>query len=285
MHRSRRVLGLATALVGFFAAVPAANAVSAGVVVAEVYGGGGNSGATLTNDFVELGNAGAAAADVTGWSVQYLPAAPSADERLAGHAADRDGRRRRPVPDPRGSRCRGHGAPAHPGCHGDHRHGRDGRDRRRGQHHDTPGLQDRRRLRRGHAHHRPGRVWHCRRPRDGACTGNQQHHVRRPFDAHRYRQQRRGLHGRDAEPAERRECPTAAPAAGSGSTTSRATGISPRWRAQRSGRRAWSPRSVPSAPPGASGCRIRSLTPWRPRARASSSSPGPRRRPCSPAMP
>ena len=80
MHRSRRALGLATALVGFFAAVPAANAVSAGVVVAEVYGGGGNSGATLTNDFVELGNAGAAAADVTGWSVQYLPAAPSADE-------------------------------------------------------------------------------------------------------------------------------------------------------------------------------------------------------------
>ena len=86
MHRSRRALGLATALVGFFAAVPAANAVSAGVVVAEVYGGGGNSGATLTNDFVELGNAGAAAVDLTGWSVQYLPAAPSADERLAGHA-------------------------------------------------------------------------------------------------------------------------------------------------------------------------------------------------------
>ena len=78
MHRSRRVLGLATALIGFFAVVPTANAVSAGVVVAEVYGGGGNSGATLTNDFVELGNAGAAAADLTGWSVQYLPAAPTA---------------------------------------------------------------------------------------------------------------------------------------------------------------------------------------------------------------
>jgi predicted extracellular nuclease len=78
MQRSRRALGLATALVGFFAAVPAANAASAGVVVAEVYGGGGNAGATLTNDFVELGNAGAAAADLTGWSVQYLPAAPTA---------------------------------------------------------------------------------------------------------------------------------------------------------------------------------------------------------------
>ena len=62
------------------ALIPAtANAVpSTGAVIAEVYGGGGNAGATLTNDFIELGNRGAAAASLAGWSVQYLPAVPSA---------------------------------------------------------------------------------------------------------------------------------------------------------------------------------------------------------------
>lgn len=44
---------------------------SAGVVVNEVYGGGGNSGATLTHDFIELANRGSEAVDLTGWSVQY----------------------------------------------------------------------------------------------------------------------------------------------------------------------------------------------------------------------
>ncbi|MYW05938.1 endonuclease/exonuclease/phosphatase family protein [Streptomyces sp. SID3343] len=46
------------------------------VLLAEVYGGGGNNGATLTNDFVELANKASAAVAVDGWSVQYLPAAP-----------------------------------------------------------------------------------------------------------------------------------------------------------------------------------------------------------------
>jgi DNA/RNA endonuclease G (NUC1) len=45
-----------------------------GVVISQVYGGGGNSGATLTNDFIELHNAGGASVDVTGWSVQYASA-------------------------------------------------------------------------------------------------------------------------------------------------------------------------------------------------------------------
>ncbi len=35
---------------------------AAGVVISQVYGGGGNSGATLKNDFIELFNAGASAA-------------------------------------------------------------------------------------------------------------------------------------------------------------------------------------------------------------------------------
>lgn len=41
------------------------------VVISQVYGGGGNSEATYTNDFIELYNRGAVTVDVSGWSVQY----------------------------------------------------------------------------------------------------------------------------------------------------------------------------------------------------------------------
>src|SRR6201986_1395973 len=44
---------------------------SSALVINEVYGGGGNSGATLTNDFIEVANRSTSAADVDGWSVQY----------------------------------------------------------------------------------------------------------------------------------------------------------------------------------------------------------------------
>jgi len=44
------------------------------VVISEVYGGGGNAGATYKNDFIELYNPSNAAVDLTGWSVQYLSA-------------------------------------------------------------------------------------------------------------------------------------------------------------------------------------------------------------------
>jgi gliding motility-associated-like protein len=47
------------------------------VVISEIYGGGGNSGATFKNDFIELYNPGNTAVDLTGWSVQYLNAAGS----------------------------------------------------------------------------------------------------------------------------------------------------------------------------------------------------------------
>ena len=45
-----------------------------GVVFSEVYGGGGNSGATYKNDFMELFNRGTQTVDLTGWSVQYSSA-------------------------------------------------------------------------------------------------------------------------------------------------------------------------------------------------------------------
>jgi DNA/RNA endonuclease G (NUC1) len=45
------------------------------VVISQVYGGGGNSGATLKNDFIELFNPGSTPVTLTGWSVQYTSAA------------------------------------------------------------------------------------------------------------------------------------------------------------------------------------------------------------------
>ena len=44
------------------------------VVISQVYGGGGNSNATFTHDYVELHNRGTDAVDVSGWSVQYASA-------------------------------------------------------------------------------------------------------------------------------------------------------------------------------------------------------------------
>ncbi|HEY7282146.1 MAG TPA: lamin tail domain-containing protein, partial [Actinomycetota bacterium] len=54
--------------------MPAANAVSQDVVISQIYGGGGNSGAQYTNDFIELFNRGSAPANVGGWSVAYSSA-------------------------------------------------------------------------------------------------------------------------------------------------------------------------------------------------------------------
>jgi predicted extracellular nuclease len=47
------------------------------VVISQVYGGGGNSGATYKSDFVELHNNGNQALSLAGWSLQYASAAGS----------------------------------------------------------------------------------------------------------------------------------------------------------------------------------------------------------------
>ena len=61
-----------TALVAGTLLVPAqAQAISPDVVISEVYGGGGNSGATLTNDFIELYNRGTTTIPLDGWTVRY----------------------------------------------------------------------------------------------------------------------------------------------------------------------------------------------------------------------
>lgn len=55
--------------------IPSAHAASPDIVISQVYGGGGNAGATFKNDFIELFNRGTSPVTVTGWSVQYASAA------------------------------------------------------------------------------------------------------------------------------------------------------------------------------------------------------------------
>ncbi len=50
---------------------------SSNLVISQVYGGGGNSGAPLSNDFVEIFNRGSSAVSLSGWSVQYASASGS----------------------------------------------------------------------------------------------------------------------------------------------------------------------------------------------------------------
>ncbi|MEJ6006500.1 ExeM/NucH family extracellular endonuclease [Paucibacter sp. AS339] len=64
-------LNTLAALLAAAFAVPAAMASSSGVVISQVYGGGGNTGATIKNDFIEIFNAGQNAVNIGGWSVQY----------------------------------------------------------------------------------------------------------------------------------------------------------------------------------------------------------------------
>jgi predicted extracellular nuclease len=54
-------------------AAPAA-AVSPDAVISQVYGGGGNSGAPYSNDYIELFNRGTSTVSLAGWSVQYTSA-------------------------------------------------------------------------------------------------------------------------------------------------------------------------------------------------------------------
>lgn len=63
------------------AAVPAAmhaqTAAPTGLVISQVYGGGGNSGATYTNDFIEIFNPTGAPQNLAGYSVQYASSSGS----------------------------------------------------------------------------------------------------------------------------------------------------------------------------------------------------------------
>ncbi|GAA4150275.1 hypothetical protein GCM10022217_03110 [Chryseobacterium ginsenosidimutans] len=47
---------------------------NAQIVISEIYGGGGNSGSTLKNDYVVLKNIGSTVSSLTGATIQYAPA-------------------------------------------------------------------------------------------------------------------------------------------------------------------------------------------------------------------
>ena len=73
MHRIRLLVTLL--LAGLLLAAPAAHGASSNVVVSQLFAGGGNSGASFANDFVELLNRGTATIDLNGWTIQYATAA------------------------------------------------------------------------------------------------------------------------------------------------------------------------------------------------------------------
>lgn len=86
------------------------------IVISQVFGGGGNAGATLKNDFVELFNRSTQDIDVTGWSVQYASAGgaftqltaltgviPAGGYYLVGEGAGTGGTVDLPTPDVAGS--------------------------------------------------------------------------------------------------------------------------------------------------------------------------------------
>ncbi len=75
-------LRLCLALVTLLALVGPASALAVGnVVISQVYGGGGNSGATLKNDFIELYNRSFVPVSLAGWSVQYASSAGTTWQR------------------------------------------------------------------------------------------------------------------------------------------------------------------------------------------------------------
>jgi predicted extracellular nuclease len=81
--RMRLCAALVVALACLLGFARPAGAVSSTIVVSQVYGGGGNSGATYKNDFIELYNRSAAPVSVNGWSVQYAATTGTTWQRTA----------------------------------------------------------------------------------------------------------------------------------------------------------------------------------------------------------
>jgi predicted extracellular nuclease len=70
-------LVVAVVAAGVLLAAPFARGATSTVVISQVYGGGGNAGATYTNDFVELFNRSGSAVDLSGWTIQYASSSSS----------------------------------------------------------------------------------------------------------------------------------------------------------------------------------------------------------------
>jgi predicted extracellular nuclease len=68
------LLVVACIFIPFGTTVPIVRAISADLVISQVYGGGGSSGAPYTNDFVEIFNRGTTTVSLNGLSIQYASA-------------------------------------------------------------------------------------------------------------------------------------------------------------------------------------------------------------------
>ena len=90
MPRARLLVLLAIAAALLVA--PAARSASSDMVVSQVYAGGGNSGATYANDFVEIFNRGTTAIDLGTWSIQYGSAAGTSWQATALSGSVQPGR-------------------------------------------------------------------------------------------------------------------------------------------------------------------------------------------------
>jgi uncharacterized protein len=83
---------LLTTLLATLVLVAPASAASPDIVISQVYGGGGNTGAQYKNDFIELYNRGTEAVPVSGWSVQYAAAGGTTYQRTPLTGTIRPGR-------------------------------------------------------------------------------------------------------------------------------------------------------------------------------------------------
>ena len=72
MHRFRHLFTVALAAALLVA--PAARSASSGLVVSQLFAGGGNANAPYANDFLELFNRGGTTVDLGSWSIQYASA-------------------------------------------------------------------------------------------------------------------------------------------------------------------------------------------------------------------
>ena len=270
--------------------------VSAPVIINEVYGGGGNAGATIRNDFIELYNASPNAVDLSTWSVQYASSAgtswqktnlvgtlPAGRTYVVKEAAGTNVAVPEVVGDATGTIAMSGTAgkvalvnnqttlPAT--CTGDQRRrqrvlGPRGRGRLRG-------------LRRGQ-----------RLRRHGPDSGADQHHRRHPQrGAHQHGQQRCRLHDGGAHALRLRHRLHHRHPAGSDREDHRRDpghGHRPRrWSASRSSREAWSRRPTPPAASPASTSRppVAAAPATRRRARPTASSSSSRPAPCPPRAP
>jgi predicted extracellular nuclease len=77
--RTRLLVGAALAVLVSTLLVQSAGAVSANLVVSQVYGGGGNAGATYTHDYIEIFNRGTGTVSLDGMSLQYASATGTAN--------------------------------------------------------------------------------------------------------------------------------------------------------------------------------------------------------------